>query len=204
MNILILCNGEPPPKSLLEEQLQWADLFIAADGGGNTAHDFGYAPDIVIGDLDSYHSRPDAGYPVIHDPDQYSNDLEKALKLAQHKGGSNIVVLAATGLRLDQTLKNLSVLKQFDAHFNRITFEDAKGTTFLAPNPFSQSIPVGTTVSLFPLSGRVEGITTKGLKYPLKDSFLENGHFDGSSNEVVVSPVSIQHKKGDLLLYIAK
>src|SRR5699024_3034295 len=126
MNILILCNGEPPSKPLLEKHLQWSDYFIAAAGGGKTAHELGLSSDVVIGYLDSYHSRPDVAYSVMHDPDQYSNDLEKALKLAQKKEGTHIVVLAATGRRLDQTLKNLSVLKQFDVHFSQLTFEDAQ------------------------------------------------------------------------------
>jgi thiamine pyrophosphokinase len=49
----------------------------------------------------------------------------------------------------------------------------------------------------------VEGITTKGLKYPLKEDFLENGVRDGSSNENIEEQFSISHKSGALLLYVA-
>ncbi len=204
MNALILCNGLPPPKSLFEECFRWSKFFIAADGGANVAFKLGRPPDVIIGDMDSYEPIDDSSIEVIHDPDQYSNDLEKALKLAKEKGAEKVKVLGATGLRLDQTLKNLSVLKQFDNQFEEIIFLDEQGITKLLPNEFKQDFTVGASVSLFPLSGKVTGISTKGLKYELDNGFLENGVYDGSSNWVISSPVSILHKKGDLLLFIAK
>lgn len=204
MNILILANGEPPSQKMFEHMTDWADVFIAADGGGNAAQTLGKMPDIVIGDMDSYRSHEHEPYKIIRDPDQYSNDLEKALTLAQKKGATSVRVLGATGRRLDHTLKNLSVLKQFNNHFQEITFYDNEVIILLLPNQYSEEITPGTAVSLFPLSGKVIGVTTSGLKYPLTDGVLENGVQDGSSNTVVSSPVQISHRKGDLLLFIAK
>lgn len=204
MNALILANGQAPGRHLFEECCQWAHFFIAADGGGNTAHALGQLPNVVIGDLDSYQPHDQEPYEVIHDPDQYSNDLEKALTLAAKKEATHIKVLGATGLRLDHTLKNLSVLKQFNDQFQEIFFLDDQGITLLLPLQFSQDVAPGTTVSLFPLSGKVSGITTEGLKYLLKNDVLENGVSDGSSNIVIESPIYIEHKKGDLLLFIAQ
>jgi thiamine pyrophosphokinase len=64
------------------------------------------------------------------------------------------------------------------------------------------SLKIGTDISLYPISGKVEGIVTHGLKYSLHDEFLENGVRDGSSNEVVSNPVRIQYKRGYLLAII--
>ncbi len=203
MNTLILCNGEPPPVSLFEECLEWSQIFIAADGGANAAFNLGHLPDIIIGDMDSYVPIENFSAEIIHDPDQYSNDLEKALHLAKKKGAEMVKVLGATGLRLDQTLKNLSVLKQFDSQFEELIFLDEQGITKLLPQKYKADFPEGTSISLFPLSGKVTGISTQGLKYELDNGFLENGVHDGSSNRIVSNPVSIQHKKGDLLLFIA-
>lgn len=204
MKLLILCNGRPPSEELFEKQLQWADGFIAADGGANAARSLGTLPDVVIGDLDSYEKHPDDTFEVIHKPTQYANDLEKALQLAREKKAEQVTVLGATGLRLDHSLKNLSVLKQFDDFFSSLLFMDDFTTVQLLPNNFSQEIAVQTTVSLFPLSGKVTGITTRGLKYPLNEESLENGVRDGSSNMVTSSPVHITHQTGDLLFFIAK
>lgn len=202
--ILILCDGKPPSKQLFRQIFLTTDFFIAADGGGNIARKFGCQPDVVIGDLDNFQSDNSDSFEVIFDPDQESNDLEKALRLAQKKQATHVRVLGATGKRLDHTLKNLSVLKQFQTHFEEIIFKDNFGDTFLIPPSFSIDLPVGSQVSLFPLSGKVADITTSGLKYPLKNEPLENGVRDGSSNEVIEKPVKITHGQGDLLIFIAK
>ncbi len=201
--ILILCNGQPPAERLFRECRAKADYFIAADGGGNIARNFDALPDVVIGDLDSYKTSGDESFEIVFQGDQETNDLEKALDYAQKKGGTHICVLGATGLRLDQTLKNLSVLKQFHPHFESIVFKDDFGEIRLITSPFEESFPVGTTVSLFPLSGSVSGISTKGLKFPLQDEKLENGVRDGSSNKVIENPVKVTYKSGDLLLFVA-
>jgi len=188
---------------LVEQLLPGQELFIAADGGGNVARQLGLTPDIVIGDLDSYKQEPGDDIQVIKDDDQETNDLEKVLKYLVEQDCGEVVILGATGYRLDHTLKNLSVLKQFNARFDHIEIREKGGRTFLLPKECELEVAPNTPVSLFPLSGRVEGITTKGLEYPLKDDYLENGIRDGSSNIATENAVSITYKKGDLLIYIA-
>lgn len=199
---LVLCDGKPPSRSLFEECREWADLFIAADGGAHIAKEFESLPDVVIGDFDSYKPTNDEPFEIIFDPDQETNDLEKALALALRESYTHIKILGATGKRLDHTLKNLSVLKKFNSRFKELCLKDDFGDAFLLPKTFITKLPVGKNVSLFPLSGQVTGIRTKGLKYPLKDESLENGVRDGSSNEVIDSPVEISHRRGDLIIFI--
>lgn len=201
-SILILCNGCPPSQQLFDKYRANANYFIAADGGANIALDFGVKPDIVIGDLDSFRGSDNESFEIIFKPDQELNDLEKALHHAQKEKATHVHILGATGQRLDQTLKNLSVLKQFDSLFEEIRIADNFGETRLLPANFWDEFTIGTQISLFPLSGKVTGIHTKGLKYPLDNEALENGVRDGSSNEVVSNPVQITHKKGDLLMFI--
>lgn len=202
--VLILCNGKPPTEDLFQKYRARADYFIAADGGGNIALQFNVTPDAVVGDLDSFQGSDTASFEIIFRPDQETNDLEKALDLAYKEQCTHVSILGATGLRLDQTLKNLSVLKQYDEKFEQLRIIDNYGEIRLLETPFEEDIEVGTQISLFPLSGRVSGITTIGLKYPLKNEVLENGVRDGSSNEVVQNPVKITHKRGDLLLFVAR
>jgi thiamine pyrophosphokinase len=54
------------------------------------------------------------------------------------------------------------------------------------------------------MSGKVKGIKTKGLLYPLNDEELENGKRDGSSNEAISDTISIEYTSGSLLLMISK
>lgn len=199
---VILCNGLPPLKPQLLKSVEQAGFFIAADGGGNIARSFGIMPDLVIGDLDSYKMEDSDPFPVIKNPDQNTNDLEKALQHALTGGYKNIIVFGATGKRVDQTVKNLSVMKQFDDKFETLIFRDRYSDIQLIHSPFRRQFPLHTSISLFPLSGRVTGITSKGLKYALTDDTLENGVMDGSSNQNISEVVEITYDRGDLLIFI--
>ncbi len=208
MRALIVCNGSWPETLLLAEEAAAADLIIGADGGTQFLLDSGIFPDIVTGDLDSFTVPEDLKTPeafqVIHDPDQETNDLEKALKMARDKGAKNVVLLAATGLRLDHTLKNLSVIMQFDDAFDSILIRDSYHDISVVPKNARYVVSAGTDISLFPLSGKVEGITTQGLKYPLNNEAIENGVRDGSSNTAIDDVVEISYTSGTLLIFINK
>lgn len=199
MRFLIQANGEVPSSSLLSSLYQRCNIFVAADGGGNSAVASGYQPDVVIGDLDSFSKENSGKSQIIHDPDQETNDLEKALQYALHNGALNIDVVGATGLRTDQTLKNLSVMQQFSSRLQSLAFWDDRLFMTIIPDPYSITLPPGHLVSLFPLSGKVEGITTSGLRYPLNNEVLENGCRDGTSNEVLTGNVVVSHRSGALL-----
>jgi thiamine pyrophosphokinase len=199
---VVLCNGQPPERTQIVQSLKKADIFIAADGGGNTARTMNLSPDIVIGDLDSYVHMESDSWRVIEKPDQNLNDLEKALDYALQMNITRAVVYGATGMRLDHTVKNLSVLKQFHSSFETLYFRDPWCDIKLIDSPYSGHLPVRTSVSLFPLSGTVTGITSKGLKYELSDDELRNGVFDGSSNLTVEPQIEITFDSGDLLFFI--
>lgn len=202
MKALILCDGEIPPISLFKTYVTYADLIIAADGGAHHAKKLGITAQYIVGDLDSYTPSGNEASQIIQDPDQETNDLEKALNFALQKSARHAVVVGATGQRLDHTLKNLSVLLQFNPKFETLFFLDSYCTIQLVVSPFSQEFEPGTSISLFPLSGSVEGISTRGLQYPLTNGVLRNGVQDGSSNKTVKKSVEIEFKKGDLLLLV--
>ncbi|MEX2604146.1 MAG: thiamine diphosphokinase [Gracilimonas sp.] len=204
MHAVIVSNGFPPTKELLEAEIKRADLLIGADGGGNTILRHGITPDVVIGDMDSFQKPEIINFEMIRDLDQETNDLEKALSLANQKGSETCTVLGAFGRRMDHSLKNISVLKKFNPAFQKLLFVDEMLTAFLVENKYTGELPAGSIVSLFPLSGNVKGITTKGLKYPLSNESLENGRRDGTSNETVESEFSIEIESGDLVVFVER
>lgn len=199
---VIICDGELPSKESITAELFDTGLLIAADGGALALENMDILPDIIIGDFDSYRPTGNEKAEVIEDPDQETNDLEKSLTYAERESADHIVVLGATGKRLDHTLKNLSVLLQFHSRFSHLVFKDRYSTMEIISSPFKRNFESGTSLSLFPLSGTVEEITTKGLKYPLTRGTLKNGVQDGSSNQTVKKTVEIEFKKGDLLLLV--
>lgn len=199
---VILCNGLPPEREQIVKSLRETDLFIAVDGGGNSARIMDLSPDVVIGDLDSYRHQSTDSWRVIKKGNQNFNDLEKALEFALQNDITEAIVYGATGQRLDHTVKNLSVLKQFHNQFDSLFFRDRYCDVKLIESPFTETLPIYSSVSLFPLSGIVTGITSKGLKYELTDDTLENGVMDGSSNTTVESEIKITFKSGDLLFFV--
>lgn len=202
MHAVIVSNGFPPSQKLLEEQIAPADIIIGADGGGNTVLRHGITPDVVIGDMDSFHKPDLPDFEIIHDPSQQTNDLEKALSLALQRNVTTCTVLGAFGKRMDHSLKNLSVFAQFHSAFEKLVFVDEQLSAHMVVSNFEAELPTGSIVSLFPLSGEVSGVTTKGLKFPLTEETLKNGERDGTSNENIERKFSIGVENGDLIVFI--
>lgn len=202
MKVLIVANGEKPAKDLFLSELNKADILIAADGGALTCLDYHVKPDVIVGDMDSFNNHADHKLNIIFDPDQETNDLEKALNYSLKAGGTHVTVLGATGSRLDQTLKNISVMAQFNSKFDDIVFRDSHGWMKILPRSYSLKTVPGTPISLFPISGHVSGIKTTGLEYPLNNEPLENGVRDGSSNKATTHEIKISHQNGILLMMV--
>jgi len=199
---LILANGKSPNKRLLKKFLPAADWFICADGGANTAARFDCVPDLIIGDLDSIKKETLAVFSnvaVMKLKDQNSTDLEKALTAAIRMKLHDIIVLGATGGRLDHAIGNLSALAKFSTKAH-ITFIDNAGKFFSVNRSVEFSLPKGTIISLLPLS-HCSGIVTKGLKWNLKNESLELGVRESTSNVIVSSPVNIKVKNGRLIIF---
>lgn len=202
MHALIVCGGTPPTKKLLEQEIEAAALVIGADSGGHALLGYGFTPDIVIGDLDSFVYTRHEGINVLKDSDQETNDLEKSLNYALKKGAKTCVVLGTLGKRIDHTMKNLSVLQQFWHKFESIIYRDDYGDTFLVQSPYMIELEIGTIISFFPLGTPVEEFTSSGVLYPLTDKILSMGGQDGTSNEVTANQISVRFKDGFLGVFV--
>jgi thiamine pyrophosphokinase len=202
---LILANGKPPSKRLFKIYRSRADWFICADGGANTAARFGSIPHLIIGDLDSVHIGTLIAFSTVRVKklkEQNSTDLEKALKEAVRKKCTEIVVLGATGGRLDHVVGNLSALVKYSRNIS-LKFVDDYGELLSIGHALKISLPLGTCISLVPLS-RCSGIVTRGLKWILNNETLQLGVRESTSNVVTSSRVHIKVRSGDLLAFVLK
>ncbi|MBI3586230.1 MAG: thiamine diphosphokinase [Ignavibacteriales bacterium] len=199
---LILANGEPPKKQLLQSLLKDARFIVCADGGANTAAKLGIQPNAIVGDLDSIHAEALVKFhkiPTHESADENSTDLEKAVAWTIQQQYDHITIIGGFGKRLDHTVGNLGVMPKFypDAI---IRFIDDLGEVSYVGRHISFEAKRGDIISLIPLS-RCEGVTTQGLQYALDNEALELGVREGTSNVVMSSSVSIKVKKGHLALY---
>jgi thiamine pyrophosphokinase len=200
---LILANGESPSARLFNQIHNSDDWFVCADGGANHAARFGKMPHLIIGDLDSITDETLELFKkarIKKLKEQNSTDLEKAFTITIRKGYTDIIVLGATGGRLDHAIGNLSALAKFSRSAN-IKFIDNSGVFIPVGRSLELNIPVKTTISLLPLS-RCSNIITTGLKWNLKNESLQLGQRESTSNIVASSPVTIHVSRGDLILYI--
>jgi len=199
---LLVCNGEAPSRTLVRSLARQADRIIAADGGANTAKNCGITPGVIIGDLDSIRAstrRYFRNVVLLRLRRQDNTDFEKALDFLAANGGGEVDVIGATGGRLDFTVGNLSVIWNYTSRLS-ITF---RGDRWYA-RPVGSALTVkarpGTTVSLLPF-GNCDGVTLRGLKYPLKEAPMQVGQ-TGLSNVVRSSPFTVRVRKGNMLLVV--
>ncbi|MBD3725442.1 MAG: thiamine diphosphokinase, partial [Flavobacteriaceae bacterium] len=136
---------------------------------------------------------------IIHTPNQDKTDLEKAFDFLIERGHQAVNVIWATGKRADHTITNITNIVRY-RNILKIVILDDHSKIFLLPEKFQKWYPKNTPLSLIPI-GKVSGIHSQNLFYPLQNDELTIGYRTGSSNHVSEDGVVvIEHQEGDLLL----
>ena len=196
---LIICNGEPPTRSLARRLARRAGVIIAADGGANIARRYGIRPDVIIGDLDSIKPSTKRFFRtalLVHVARQDNTDLEKAMDFVVTRRIAKATIIAATGKRLDFTLGNLSVIWKYTSRIP-LEFVGDGWTARPIERAAAFRAKVGTTISLIPF-GQCSGITLRGLQYPLTNATMRVGEV-GVSNVVRKPTFAVRVRKGNML-----
>jgi thiamine pyrophosphokinase len=135
---------------------------------------------------------------VEHPRAKDETDLELALTYAIGQGAEEILILGALGGRLDHTLANLLLL----------TLPSLKGVTVRIMDGHEEALLVrsgervmlrgnpGDTVSLLPVGGDANGVTTRGLAWALAGDRLRFGFSRGVSNQMTAQEAEIGVKEG--------
>jgi thiamine pyrophosphokinase len=204
--IVIFINGQIPDKQLAKRLIQPGDAIIAANGGTHHALSLGKVPSVVIGDLDSLTSFEhdklnEAGTKICgYSRDKNETDFELALKYSIEAGYREILVIAALGDRLDQTLGNLGLLTSPWLAKVDVRLDNGKEEAFFIRKHCQVQGLVGDLVSLIPWGRKVGGVTTSGLRWPLQGETLHPYKTRGISNELVGETASVSVQTGLLLV----
>ena len=203
---LIFANGTLPDLDSARRILRADDFILCADGGTRHALTLGLTPGVIIGDLDSIAEAEKqkmiaGGVEIIRFPrDKNETDLELALAYAIDHGYREIVIVAALGDRLDQTLGNLSLLTNIQLSTFNVQLDDGIEQASFCRDQAHVEGKCGDLVSLIPWGGEVTGVRTEGLRWPLVDDTLFPHKTRGISNEMFGEVARIQIKSGLLLI----
>ncbi len=202
---VLFANGEMPQAALILSHSKKDDFLIAVDGGLRYVRNLQKTPDMLVGDLDS------ASYAEIegvraegveirqYKVDKDETDLELGLLAAVEKGFDEIVVIAALGGRLDQTLANLYLLLLPELETVKVTIENGVEEVFLIRGSAKIIGNPGDIISLIPINGMVPGVFTTALKYPLNKETLYPGKTRGISNVMLTNQAEVSIDSGCLL-----
>lgn len=197
--ILVVANGEPPSRSLLQSLLKNDPLLVAVDGGLHVCIEYGLMPQFLIGDFDSVSQEIRKQFSTvrqIHTPDQEKSDLEKALEYLFRAGAEEINVCGAVGKRLDHTLTNICLLTRY---VEKLKYVNDTEVCFALSRKTLLSAHKGQTISLIPVSTEVKNLMTRGLKWELQGATLDK-NFVSISNVCMETNISITFDSGDLVV----
>ena len=204
--IIIFANGNLPDLDKARTVLQPDDTILCADGGTRHALALGLKPDLVIGDMDSSEQGQlkqlaDSGVEIeLYPRDKNETDLEIALVRALEFDPTEIVILAALGGRMDQTLANISLLADPRLSAIDVRLDDGVEEIFLCRDQVWTRGGRGDLVSLMPWEGPVEGVQTQNLKWPLIRETLHPYKTRWISNEMISDSAAVKIDSGLLLV----
>jgi thiamine pyrophosphokinase len=197
-------GGEILPRSLAS-RLPAGALVIAADSGVEHAQHLGCPIDLVVGDLDSVdaealeQARVGGAAVDVHPAAKDFTDLELALAAARARSATTITVVGGYGGRLDHFLANVLVLASpalegcsVDAWFGETYLCVVRTEHELRGHP-------GSLCTLLPLGGVARGVTTTGLRFPLRDEDLLPGSTRGLSNVLLGESAQVAVRAGTVL-----
>lgn len=202
----MLSGGEIGSYDAVAQMLLPSDFIVCADSGYLHAQQLGIKADAVLGDFDSCpRDKVDCGCVVQYPSKKDFTDTELCVRYAIERGCDEILLLAATGGRIDHELANVFLLKVIlDAGIRGSIFDGVSQTWLVDREIEFDDAQPGDLLSVLPITPQVGGISTKGLEYPLHGADLAFGPALGISNVFVDRHASVRIEDGLILVVRTK
>ena len=209
---LILAGGNlslPFLENVIKEHA--GATIIAADRGLEACMKLQIEPDYVIGDFDSLDEQVKDAFLADRrnvtklNPIKDDTDTEYAIRLAISEGARSIVMLGATGSRIDHVLGNISLLGIGLESKTDISIIDTNNRIRMADKPVTieKSAQYGRFVSLIAVTDDNE-VSLRGFKYPVTDYSFDRFTSLGISNEIVDDHALIDIHRGKFIIIESK
>ena len=215
MDDVIIVSGGSIDKEVLNSIInEYKNAYIiGVDRGLEALSGYDINPQLIIGDFDSVSDKVRRNYEacdniIALNTDKDYTDTHVAVEKALELKPEHIIILGATGGRLDHFLGNLNLLKicldkdvstEIIDRQNRIRLINEKKELIIRRKAL-----YGKFISLIPFSDVVSGITLSGCKYNLSGAVLNKDETLGVSNELVKEEGLIKVSNGYLLVLETK
>lgn len=210
--VIIVTGGRVSQTTLQNILTMYNDAFvIGVDHGLDAIDAFGIESDLAIGDFDSADSLTKAKYTslnntVVLNPMKDFTDTHVAVQYALEHGAKQIILVGATGTRLDHVQGNFALLKLCRMQgVDAVIYDENNKIQIINHSlTLSKSKQYGKYVSLIPFSDVVTGITLTGFVYNLQEATMIKEETIGISNEMREEECHITIKTGYLMVMETK
>ena len=214
---VIFANGNLSDLSRAKNIITNEDYLIAADGGVKHVLKLGLVPQVVIGDFDSTpknifkkigRTRRSAPTKIIKYPRKKDKtDFELAIDFVLDRKYSQIIIFGILGDRVDHFIANIFLLAKIQTENESIKIKVVEGNKemYVLNKKIIINGQIGDEVSIIPVSEKLEGVITDGLKYQLNNESLSFGTTKGISNILNKTSAKITTADGTaLIIYLRK
>ena len=217
--ILILTGGTLSKAFFSEVYRAHPDSrILCVDGALEKVYEWHIPVDIILGDFDTvslellekYQKKrvPESVSAIIeeYDPEKDLTDTHLAIERAMREKPEQIIVLGATGSRLDHVIANLHAMYECFGKETAICFVDpvCRISMMTGKRKIKKNEAYGSYLSILPFSGTAKKVTLQGVKYPVWQRDFSYGESIGISNEIVENTAQIEVEGGVLLVIEAK
>ena len=213
--IIIISGGELDEEFVLsvlaEEENQYV---IGVDRGMEFLYAHKILPNYIVGDFDSVkkeigdYYRNETAVPIREfNPVKDASDTEIAIRLAMTLGGKEILILGATGGRIDHLWANVQSLAiPFKAGIDAVILDKQNKIRLIGGGEthLKRGETYGPFFSVFPLGSEIFGFNIKGAKYPLVNHTLTPYDSLCVSNQFLEDEVTISFMSGIVILMETK
>lgn len=209
--ILVVAGGQINPlflQNIIDERKRY---IVGVDKGLEILDRLGVEVNLAVGDFDSappdikqkYQNRENT---VSLNAEKDYSDTHMAILEALKQKPDTIIIVGATGGRIDHMLANISLLGICEAENVPAYIIDENNKIRITNKPISikKTSRYGKYISLIPYTDKVTGVNLSGFKYKLTDATLVRDETIGISNEIEREEGFITFKSGRLIVIESK
>ena len=208
--IVLVSGGELDEELTLGLLKQDENVYvIGVDKGIEFLYSHNITPSYIVGDFDSTkqeiadYYREQTNVPIREfNPVKDASDTEIAIRLAMTLGATEIIILGATGGRIDHLWANVQSLTiPFKAGIDAKILDKQNRISLIGGKTvLKKSEAYGPYFSVFPLGKDVYGFSIQGAKYPLRNHTLTPYDSLCVSNQIEDEEVVIDFMSGVVIL----